>query len=76
MDSPYVYYVPIYADDDCSEALMHLFEGEPGLDLQISRLLTELDHREQAGEGVNYVGQLEDSLGLKRITVHHVSRDR
>jgi hypothetical protein len=76
MDSPYIYYVPIYADDDCSEVLMHLFEGEPGLDLQISQLLTELDRREEAGEGVSYVGQLEANLGLKRITVRHVRRDR
>ena len=76
MEHRYVYYVPIYPDDDCSEALMHLFEGEPELDQQISNLLHELDRREHEGEGVDYVGQLETQLGLQRITVRHVSRNR
>jgi hypothetical protein len=76
MDHPYIYYVPIYPDDDCSEALMHLFEGEPDLDSQISSLLKELDRRENEGEGVDYVSQLEERLGLRRIAVHHISRNR
>jgi hypothetical protein len=76
MDTPYIYYVPIYPDDDCSEALMHLFEGAPELDQQISALLNELDRREHEGEGVDYVSQLEERLALRRITVHHINRDR
>jgi hypothetical protein len=76
MNNPYIYYVPIYPDDDCSEALMHLFNGEPNLDDQILDLLNELDERELKGEGVDYVRELETRLDLERILVRHVPRDR
>lgn len=76
METPYIYYIPVYPDDDCSETLMHLFMGQPGLDKQILALLDELDRREQAGEGVDYLQELEDKLGLKRVSVHQLSRDR
>jgi len=76
MEVPYIYYIPIYPDDDRSEALMHLFSGAEGLDTQILALLQELDHREEKGEGVDYVRQLEDRLGIKRVVVHELQRDR
>jgi hypothetical protein len=63
MENPYIYYIPIYPDDDCSEALMHLFSGKVGLDSQILDLLEELDTRESQGEGVDYVRQLEERIG-------------
>ncbi|MFQ3680462.1 MAG: hypothetical protein SNJ60_08155 [Pseudanabaenaceae cyanobacterium] len=76
MTLPYVYYIPIYPDDDCSEALMHLFAGEPNLDERILRLLDELDAREKQGEGVDYIAELERQLNLKRLLVRHLPRDR
>ncbi|AFY73398.1 hypothetical protein Syn7502_01304 [Synechococcus sp. PCC 7502] len=76
MEVPYIYYIPIYPDDDCSETLMHLFSGEPGLDIKILALLKELDHRERKGEGVNYIQEFEDKIGLKRVLVHQLHRDR
>lgn len=76
MEVPYIYYIPIYPDDDCSETLMHLFTGEPGLDTKILALLQELDNREQQGEGVNYVQEFEERIGLKRVLVHQLHRDR
>ncbi len=75
MDIPYIYYIPIYPDDDCSEALMHLFSGERGLDHQIVDLLKELDRREERGEGVDYVKELEERIGVKRIVVHQLHRN-
>jgi hypothetical protein len=75
MDIPYIYYIPIYPDDDCNETLMHLFSGEPGLDRQIVALLHELDDREKKGEGVDYVKAFED-LGMKRVSVRELHRDR
>jgi hypothetical protein len=76
MDTPYIYYIPIYPDDDCSETLMHLFSGEPGLDTKILELLRELDRREERGEGVDYIQEFEDKLGLKRVSVRQLPRDR
>ncbi|AFY68643.1 hypothetical protein Pse7367_0332 [Thalassoporum mexicanum PCC 7367] len=76
MDTPYIYYIPIYVDDDHDETLRHLFSGKPGLDQQILALLKDLDQREQAGEGVDYIDELEAKLELKRISVHEVHRDR
>jgi hypothetical protein len=76
METPYIYYVPIYPDDDCTETLMHLFSGKPGLDKEILALLEDLDRREQQGEGVDYLQELEDKLGLKRVSVHLLTRDR
>jgi len=75
METPYIYYIPIYPDDDCSEALMHLFSGEPGLDHEIVSLLKELDNREQRGEGVDYVKTLEDRIGIKQVVVHQLHRN-
>jgi hypothetical protein len=76
MDTPYIYYIPIYPDDDCSETLMHLFSGEEGLDNQIVALLEQLDQRERKGEGVNYVKEFEDKLNLKRVAVRQVPRQQ
>jgi hypothetical protein len=76
METPYIYYIPIYPDDDRSEALMHLFSGESGLDTKIIALLHELDTREHKGEGVDYVKELENRIGLKRVIVHELHRDR
>jgi hypothetical protein len=76
MDTPYIYYIPIYPDDDCGETLMHLFSGEPGLDSKILELLHELDKREGRGEGVDYIQEFEDKLGLKRVSVRQLPRDR
>lgn len=76
MENPYIYYIPIYPDDDCSEALMHLFSGTEGLDAQILDLLEELDRRESKGEGVDYVKQLEERIGLNRVVVHELHRSR
>jgi hypothetical protein len=76
MDTPYIYYIPIYPDDDCGETLMHLFSGEPGLDTKILELLRELDRREERGEGVDYIQEFEDKLGLKRVSVRQLPRDR
>jgi hypothetical protein len=76
MDTPYIYYIPIYPDDDCSETLMHLFSGEPGLDTKILKLLQELDRREEHGEGVDYIQEFEDKLSLKRVSIRHLPRDR
>lgn len=75
METPYIYYIPIYPDDDCSEALMHLFSGEPGLDHEIVSLLKELDSREQRGEGVDYVKTLEDRIKIKQVVVHQLHRN-
>jgi hypothetical protein len=75
MDNFYVYYIPIYPDDDCSETLMHLFSGQPGLDNHILALLKELDTRERNGEGVDYIQEFEDKLGLKRVSVRKLHRD-
>jgi hypothetical protein len=58
----------------CSEALMHLFSGEPGLDTKILDLLEELDGRERRREGVDYVREIENRLGIKRIVVHELRR--
>ena len=76
MESPYIYYIPIYPDDDCSETLMHLFSGEKGLDEKILVLLHELDAREHKGEGVDYIKEFEDKIGLKRVLVHQLHCDR
>ncbi len=76
MDTPYVYYIPIYPDDDCCETLLHLFIGAPGLDDRILTALEELDDRERRGEGVDYVRELEMQLGLKRVEVRQLVRDR
>jgi hypothetical protein len=76
MDTPYIYYIPIYPDDDHEETLMHLFSGEPGLDKQILALLKDLDQLEHEGHGVDYIDELEAKLNLKRVTVHEVHRDR
>jgi len=73
---PYVYYIPIYPDDDASEILLHLFMGEPGLDQQILGLLQELDRRESQGEGVDYIAELEQRLKLQRLPVHELHRQR
>jgi hypothetical protein len=74
MDAPYIYYIPIYPDDDCSEALMHLFTGEQGLDKEIVALLEALDRRESNGEAVNYIHEFEEKLKLRRVSVHQVPR--
>lgn len=76
MDTPYIYYIPIYPDDDCGETLMHLFSGEPGLDTKILQLLQELDRREEHGEGVDYIQEFEDKLSLQRVSVRQLPRDR
>jgi len=74
METPYIYYIPIYPDDDCSETLMHLFIGQPGLDTEILRVLENLDEREHNGEAVDYVHELENKCGLKRISVRYLPR--
>jgi quinol monooxygenase YgiN len=76
MDTPYIYYIPIYPDDDHEETLRHLFSGKPGLDQQILALLKDLDQREHQGEGLDYIQALESKLNLKRISVHEIHRDR
>ncbi|MEI6427567.1 MAG: hypothetical protein WCO45_04130 [Pseudanabaena sp. ELA607] len=76
MSDPYIYYIPIYADDDCSEALMHLFSGQKGQDTDIMAVLDVLDRREKQGEAVDYIYELETKLGLKHVSVHMLSRDR
>ncbi len=76
MDIPYIYYIPIYPDDDCCETLMHLFSGEPGLDAKILALLEELDGREGKGEGVDYIREFETKLGLKHVPVRQLPRNR
>jgi len=76
MSTPYVYYIPIYPDDDISEIFLHLFIGEPGLDQQILSLLHELDSRESKGEGVDYIAELEQRLNLQRLPVHQLRRQR
>ncbi len=76
MDIPYIYYIPIYPDDDNCETLMHLFIGQPGLDSEILELLEDLDNREHSGEGVDYVHELEEKFGLKRISVRFLCRKR
>ncbi|CAN1211588.1 hypothetical protein TUMEXPCC7403_15400 [Tumidithrix helvetica PCC 7403] len=74
MDTPYIYYIPIYPDDDCSETLMHLFSGEPGLDKEIFALLEQLDKRESKGEAVDYIKEFEVKLRLKRVSVRQLPR--
>ncbi len=76
MENPYIYYIPIYPDDDFSEALTHLFSGQKGLDDEIIALLHELDDRERRGEGVDYVKALEDRINIKHLDVHQLHRDR
>jgi len=76
MEIPYIYYIPIYPDDDNCETLMHLFIGEPGLDTEILNLLETLDNREHEGEAVNYVNELEAKFDLKRISVRFLPRKR
>ena len=76
MDIPYIYYIPIYPDDDNCETLMHLSIGQPGLDAQILGVLEDLDNREHSGEGVDYVHELEEQCGLKRISVRFLPRKR
>ena len=76
MEIPYIYYIPIYSDDDNCETLMHLFIGEPGLDTEILNLLETLDNREHEGEAVNYVNELEAKFDLKRISVRFLPRKR
>ena len=76
MDIPYIYYIPIYPDDDNCETLMHLFMGESGLDTEILSLLETLDSREHGGEGVDYVHELETKFNLKRISVRFLPRNR
>ncbi|OIP69536.1 MAG: hypothetical protein AUK48_14460 [Oscillatoriales cyanobacterium CG2_30_44_21] len=76
MDTPYIYYIPIYPDDDNCETLMHLFIGPPGLDDAILNLLETLDDREHSGEGVDYVHELEDKFNLKRVSVRFLPRKR
>ncbi|NUN64660.1 hypothetical protein HCU40_07830 [Pseudanabaena biceps] len=76
MEIPYIYYIPIYPDDDNCETLMHLFIGEPGLDTEILNLLETLDKREQEGEAVDYVHELEDKFELKRVSVRFLPRNR
>ncbi len=76
MDMPYIYYIPIYPDDDNCETLMHLFAGNPGLDTEIITLLETLDQREQAGEAVDYVHELESQIGLQRVPVRYLPRHR
>jgi len=76
MDIPYIYYIPIYPDDDNCETLMHLFIGEPGLDTEILTLLEALDNREHEGEAVDYIHELESNIGLKRVSVRYLPRKR
>ena len=76
MDTPYIYYIPIYPDDDNCETLMHLFIGKPGLDTEILTLIEILDDREHAGEAVDYVHELEEKIGLKRVSVRFLPRQR
>ncbi len=76
MAAKQIYYISIYPDDDCCETLMHLFEGETGLDDAIVTLLHTLDAREKAGEGVDYVAELEQQLNLRRVHVRFITRDR
>ncbi len=76
MEIPYIYYIPIYPDDDNCETLMHLFIGEPGLDTEILNVLETLDDREHTGEAVDYVHELEDKCGLTRISVRFLPRKR
>ncbi|NJK34175.1 MAG: hypothetical protein HC919_04025 [Oscillatoriales cyanobacterium SM2_2_1] len=76
MDLPYIYYIPIYPDDDSCEMLMHLFAGQAGMDEEIMGLLEELDQREKSGEAVDYVAQLEQRLTLKRLSVRQLPRRR
>jgi hypothetical protein len=76
MDTPYIYYIPIYPDDDSSETLMHLFTGQPGLDNEILSLLETLDSREHEGEAVDYIHELEEKVGLKRLSVRYLPRKR
>jgi hypothetical protein len=76
MEIPYIYYIPIYPDDDTSETLMHLFIGQPGLDTEILNVLETLDDREHKGEAVDYVRELENKCGLKRVSVRYLPRKR
>jgi hypothetical protein len=76
MDTPYIYYIPIYPDDDNCETLMHLFIGQPGLDTEILSVLEMLDEREHAGEAVDYVRELEKKCNLKRVSVRFLPRKR
>jgi len=76
MEIPYIYYIPIYPDDDSSETLMHLFIGQPGLDTAILNLLEELDEREHQGEAVDYIHELEGKCGLQRVSVRYLPRKR
>ncbi|MEI6063643.1 MAG: hypothetical protein WCQ26_03550 [Pseudanabaena sp. ELA748] len=76
METPYIYYIPIYPDDDSSETLMHLFIGQPGLDTEILSVLETLDEREHKGEAVNYIRELEAKCGLQRISVRYLPRKR
>jgi hypothetical protein len=76
METPYIYYIPIYPDDDNCETLMHLFIGQPGLDTEILSLLEALDDREHKGEAVDYIHELESQVGLKRISVRFLPRKR
>jgi hypothetical protein len=76
METPYIYYIPIYPDDDSSETLMHLFIGQPGLDTEIVSVLETLDEREHKGEAVDYVYELETKFDLKRISVRYLPRKR
>ena len=76
METPYIYYIPIYPDDDNCETLMHLFIGQPGLDTEILSLLEILDNREHEGEAVDYVHELEDKCHLKRVSVRFLPRNR
>ena len=76
MEIPYIYYIPIYPDDDSSETLMHLFIGQPGLDTEILSVLETLDEREHQGEAVDYVHELETKFDLKRISVRYLPRKR
>ncbi len=76
MDTPYIYYIPIYADDDNCETLMHLFMGNPGLDAEILSLLEILDSREHDGEAVDYVHEIESKFDLKRVSVRYLPRNR
>lgn len=76
METPYIYYIPIYPDDDNCETLMHLFIGQPGLDSEILQVLESLDNREHEGEAVDYVHELEEKCGLQRVSVRYLPRKR
>jgi hypothetical protein len=76
MEIPYIYYIPIYPDDDCSETLMHLFIGKPGLDAEILTVIEALDEREHSGEAVDYVHEIESKCDLQRISVRCLPRKR